>query len=196
MLVPPALAFLTLVINFYAIIHVVSNRSGLTARTKTGSKWQVLYVDIFPLEEATPATYETDLNTSAPPPPASPPAYSTTLHRAEWAYRSSAVRILDLVDGTHKVRTAPAVVTPQSHYQSSPSPTKQTDPIVSTGRLPPTLTSPIYPATFERFPTHYPSIPSVIASSVAQSLGFTGLISCLVYALAFAWMKVGGPPRS
>lgn len=196
MLVSPALAFLTLVINFYAIIHIVSNRSGLTARTKTGSKWQVLYVDIFPLEEATTATYETDLDTTALPPLASPPIYSTTLHQAEWAYRSSAVRILDLVDGTQKVRTAPGVITPPSRYQSSPSPTKQTDPIVSTGHLPPTLTSPIYPATFKPFPTYNPSIPSVATSSVAQSLGFTGFVSCLAYALVFVWMKVGGPPRS
>lgn len=195
MLVPPAFAFLTLVINFYAIIHAISNRSGLTVRSKTGSKWLVLYEDIFPLEEAIATAYEVDLGATASPPPTSPPIYSTALHHAEWAYRSSAVRILDLVDGASKAKTTPNVVPPTLH-QSSPSPTKQTDPIVSTGHLPPTLTSPIYPATFEPFPAYNRSIPSVATSSVAQSLGFTGFISCLVYALVFAWMKVSGPSRS
>lgn len=195
MLVPPALAFLTLVINFYAIIHVVSDRSGLTVRSNTGSKW-FLYDDIVLQEKAIAAAYETDLDTTISPPPASPPIYSTALHHAEWAYRSSAVRILDLVDGAGKVMTTPDVVVPPNLHRSSPSPTKQTDPIVSTGHLPPTLTSPIYPATFESFPTHNPFIPSVTTSSIAKSLGFAGFISCLVYALVFAWMKVGGPPRS
>jgi len=190
MLVTPALALLTLVLNFYALLHVTNNRKGLSTK---GSRWQVLDHTFYGLEETTVTTHENYLDIVLPPPPSSSPLYSTALHRAEWVYRSSAVRILNLVDGSSKVQTASGADSPPFFSPSRPSPTKPADPVAPAGHLPPTLTSPIYPATFEPFPTYDPSTPSVLTFSVAQSLGLTGLISCLVYTLVFAWMKVSRP---
>jgi len=190
MLVTPALALLTLVLNFYALLHVTNNRKGLS--TKAGSRWQVLDDTFYGLEETIVTAHEHYLDIVAPPPPISPP-HSTALHHAEWVYRSSAVRILNLVDGSSKVQTASGAGSPPFLSPSHPSPTKPTDPVAPAGHLPPTLASPIYPATFEPFPTYDPSTPSVLTFSVARSLGLTGLISCLVYTLVFTWMKVSRP---
>lgn len=187
MLVTPALALLTLVLNFYALLHVTNNRKGLS--TKAGSRWQVLDHAFYALEETIVTAHENYLDITAPPPPTSSPVYSTALRRAEWIYRSSAIRILDLVDGSDKVQSVSDIDSRSSH----PSPTKPTVPVAPAGHLPPTLTSPIHPATFEPFPTHEPSTPPVLTSSVARSLGLTGFISCLVYAFVFTWMKVSRP---
>ena len=188
MLVAPALALLTLVLNFCALLHVTNNRKDLS--TKAGSRWQVLDHAFYALEELTVTAHENYLDIIAPPPPASSPVYSTALHRAEWIYRSSAVRILSLVDGSGKVQTvSDASLLSSSH----PSPTKPTDPVALAGHLPPTIASPIYPATFEPFPTCEPSTPPELISLAARFLGPTGFISCLVYMLVFAWMKVSRP---
>ena len=191
MLVTPALALLTLVLNFYALLHVTNNRKGLS--TKAGSRWQVLDHAFYALEKTTVTAHENYLDIVAPPPPTSSPVYSTALRRAEWVYRSSAVRIINLVDGSSKVQTVSDANSPPLLPPSHPSPTKPTDPVAPPGHLPPTLTAPIYPATFEAFPIYEPSTPSVLTSSVAQFLGLTGFISCLVYTLVFTWMKVSRP---
>ena len=192
MLVTPALALLTLVLNFYALLHVTNNRKGLSTKAQ-GSRWQVLDHTFYGIEETTVTTPENYLDIVAPSPPSSSPLYSTALHRAEWVYRSSAVRILNLVDGSSKVQTASGADYPPFFSPSHPSPTKPTDPVAPAGHLPPTLTSPIYPATFESFPTYDHPTPSVLTFSVAQSLGLAGLIACLIYTSVFTWMKVSRP---
>lgn len=191
MLVTPALALLTLVFNFCALLHIANHRNGLS--TKTGSRWQVLDYGIYPLQETTDTVYKNSLDIVAPLPPTSSSVYSSTLRSAEWVYRSSAVRILDLVDGSSKVQTISGIDSPPSLSQPLPSPTRPTDFIVPVVHLPPTLTSSTDPATFEPFPIYDPSIQTVTTSSVAQTLGLTGFISCLVYTLVFIWMKVSRP---
>jgi hypothetical protein len=188
MLVTPALALLTLVLNFYALSHVTNNRKGLS--TKAGSRWQVLDHAFYGLEETTVTAHDNYLDIVTYPPPASSPVYSIALHRAEWVYRSYAVRILNLVDGSGKVQTVPDA---DSLPLLPPSPTKPTHPVASASHRPPTLTSPVHPATFESFPTYEPPTPSVLTPSVAQTLGLTGFIFCLVYTLVFTWVKVSRP---
>ena len=183
MLFAPTLALLAIVFNFCAVIHVANRRNN-----RTTSRWFTIE-DI--IDGTTVKASKNYLDIVTPPPPTSPPVYSSVLRRAEWAYRSSAVRILDLVDGHGpRVRTVSDIAPPPLFSSSSPSPTKPTDPIASVGSFPPTLTSPIHPATFEQFPTYDPSTPPVIASPVAQSLGLAGWLSCLVYALISIVLKV------
>jgi len=181
MLFPPALALLAVVFNFCALLHLTNNRNGLST-----SRWYTLHA----LEESTATAYANHLDIVSPPPPTPSPIYSPALRHAEWVYRSSAVRILDFVDGSGKVRTVSDVGSPPLLPQSPPSPTKSTDPVASAGLLPPTLTSPSYPATLEPFPTRVPSTASGIASPVARFLGLMGFFSCFVYAAIFAWLKV------
>lgn len=192
MLATPALALLGIVLNFCVLVRV-ANRN--VPSTKGGSKWQVLDEDILTLEERTFTTYGNHLDIVVPPPPISSPIYSKTLRRAEWAYRGYVVKILDLVDGSSNVRTASDITSPLPLPQS-PSPTKPKEPVIPASHLPPTLTSPIHPATFEPFPAYDPCTPSVITLLMAQSLGLTWFISCLVYTLVFTWMKVSSPQLS
>lgn len=190
MLLTPTLALLTIVFNFCALLHVTNSRNGLSTR------WNALDHVIYALEETTVTAYENYLDIVAPPPSTSSPVYSPALHRAEWVYRSSAVRILDLVDGSSKVQTVSSVDSPSLLPPSPLSPTKTADAGVPAGHLLPTLTSPIHPATFEQFPTYDPSVPSAITLSVAQSLGLIGSASLLVYTLIFAWLRVSRPRSS
>ena len=182
MLFTPTLALFAIVFNFCAVFHIANNRNG-----HSPTRWFTIDYATYAFEDA--SVHTTRLGVVAPPPPASSPIYTSALHRAEWAYRSSTVRIIDFVEGSSKARTVPAVASPPS---LPPSPTKPTDPITSADCLPPTLTSLIHPATFESFPTYNPSTPPVIASPVAWSLGLTGLFSCLVCTLIFTLLKVSG----
>jgi len=181
MLVAPALALLAIVFNFCALLHVTSNRNGHST-----SRWHFLDRDIYGLDETTAAAYANYLSTPVPPPSAPSPVYSPALRRAEWAYRSSAVRIVDLVDGSSKVRTASDRSPLPSPPQPPPSPTKPIYPVAPVGLLPPTLTSPSYPATVEPFPAR--DSPA-FAPPVAQSVGFAGFL-CFVYTAIFGWLKV------
>ena len=175
MLLTPTLALLTIVFNFCALLHLTSDRDGLATR-----RWHALGRAIHSLEETTVAVYENCLDIVAPPPLTTSPVYFSPIHRAEWVYRSSAVRVLDLIDSSSKVQTALDVAS--SPLLSLPS----TDPA---GIIPPTLTSPVHPATFESFPTYNPSLVST-TSSGAQFWGFTGLAFCAFHTLIFAWFKV------
>jgi len=182
MLLTPTLALLAIVFNFYALLQVTNNRNGHST-----SRWHFLDRDIYALDEATATAYANYLDASVSPPSAPSPVYSPALRRAEWAYRSSAVRIVDLVDGSSKVRTASDRSFPALPPQSSPSPTEPT--VASAGLLPPTLTSPSHPATVEPFPTQDSSILPAITSPVAQFMGLAGFF-CFVYIGVFAWLKV------
>lgn len=184
MLLTPTLALLAIAFNFCALLHVANNRNGQSA-----SRWHFLDRDIYALDETTAMAYASYLDTSVSPPSIPSPAYSPALRRAEWAYRSSAVRIVDLVDGSSRVRTASDCSLPPLPLQSSPSTTEPTDPVASVGPLPPTLTSPSYPATVEPFPTHDASVSSMITSPVAQSMGLAGFF-CFIYTGIFVWLKV------
>jgi len=188
MLLSPTLTLLSIVFNFCALLHVTNSRNGISPR------WPALDRAIYALEETTVTAYSNYLDIVAPLPLTSSPVYSPTLRRAEWVYRSSAVRLLDLVDGSGKIQTAPDVASPPSSPLPLPSPIKPTDPITSTSL--PTLTSLTYPATFEPFPTYDPSTPSVATSPVAQSSGLTWVAFCLVFASMFTWLKVSRPHSS
>ena len=177
MLLAPTLALLTIVFNFCALLHV-TNQNGLST-----SRWPTFDRVFYALEETTVAAYTNYLGIVAPPPPASSSVYFPALRRAEWVYRSSVVRMLDLVDGPGKAQAASGVAFP-------PPLTEQTDHKASTGPLPPTLTSPIHPATFESSPEYELSILRMIASPVAQLLILAGFFFCLAFALGFAWLKV------
>jgi len=183
MLLTPTLALIAIVFNFCALLHVSNNRN-----SPSTSRWHTLDRAIYALEETTTAAYESYLDIIAPPPRTSSPVYSPTLHHAEWVYRSSAVRILDLVDGSGKAQTVSDFAFPPTGLPSSPSsPTKPTNNLVPTAPLP-NLTSSIYPATR--------STLSVITSPVAWFLGLTGFISCLVYMSKLTWLKVSRPRSS
>jgi hypothetical protein len=190
MLLTPTLALLTIVFNFCALLHV-TDPNGLST-----SGWSAFNRAIHALGETTVTADSSYLGVVAHPPPTSSPVYPPTLRRAEWAYRSSAVRILDLVDGSSKAQVASVVASVPLLPPSLPSPTKPTNPIASASTLPPTLTSPVYPATFKQFPKSDASTLSAITSPVAQSLGVTVCFFCLACALVCAWLKVSRPRRS
>lgn len=183
MLLTPTLALLSIIFNFCALLHLTSDGNGLSRR-----RWHALDRAIYALEEATVTAYENYLDILAPPPLTSSPAYFSPLRHAEWVYRSSAVRILDLVDGSSRVKLVSDVASPSLLLPSPPIPT---NPVASVDIIPPTLTLvPLsYPATLEQFPTYNASTPLVAISSVTRFLEFAGL-SCLGYLLVFAWMKV------
>lgn len=185
MLFAPALALLAVVFNFCAILHITNKRNAHST-----SRWQLLDDAMYGLGETTVVANANHLDIVAPPPPTPSPIYSPALRRAEWVYRSSAVRILDLVEGSSKVQASPSGVSPPPLPRSSPSPTKPTDPVASTDHLPPTLTTPSHPATFEPFPTYDPSTESAIVPPVARSWGLMVFFSCFVYAAIFTWLKV------
>lgn len=181
MLLTPTLALLSIIFNFCALLHVSSNWNGLPNR-----RWHTLDRAIYALEEATTTVYENCLDMITLPSLTSSPIHFSPLRRAEWVYRSSAVRILDLVDGSSRKKTVQYVA---SLPLLPPSPLKPTDPITSTRILPPTSAPTIYPATFEQFPTYIPSTPSVATSTATRFLGLTGLL-CLSCTLVITWLKV------
>ena len=187
MLLPPTLALLAIVLNFCALLRVTTNRNGLST-----SGWYT----IEEREGATARVYANYKDLFAPLPATFSPVYTPALRRAEWAYRSSAVRILELVDGSNKVQTVSNFAPPRSHSRFPPSPTKPTKPVVFNNLLSPSLTSRADPATFESFPTRDPSTLSMATSPVARSLGLMALFSSLVCAGIFAWLKVRGLPLS
>lgn len=182
MLLTPTLALLSIIFNFCALSHVTSNWNSFSNR-----RWQTLDHVIYAIEEATTTVYESYLDIVTPPPLVSPPVYFSPLRHAEWVYRSSAVRILDLVDGSSRMKIVSDVDSP---LLLSSSPPKSAGPIASAGILPPTLTASIYPATFEQFPTYKPSTQLLATCSAIQ---FLGLIwpSLLGYIFVFALLKVG-----
>ena len=182
MLFTPTLALLALAFNFCTLFHVTSNWSDLGVR-----RWDTLDHAIYALEEKTVAAYENYLDIIAPPPLTSPPAYFPALRHAEWVYRSSAVRVLDLVDGSSDVRTLSDVA---SLPLPPTSPTKPTGPVASAGALPPTLTSLVDPATFISFLTRDLSTQPVATLSALLLSCLKCFISCLTCTSAFAWLKV------
>jgi hypothetical protein len=183
MLLTPTLALLSIIFNFCALLHVTNNRDDLSNR-----RWHALDRAIYALEGATVTVYENCLDIIAPPPLTSSPVYFSPLRRAEWIYRSSAVRIVDLVDGLNGVKTVSKVNPPPL---LPPPPPKPMDPVAPASIPPssPTLISPPRPATLEELLTYKPSTPLAAISSATRFLGLTGL-SCLAYALVFAWLKV------
>ena len=184
MLFTPTLALLAIVFNFCALFHVANNRNGHST-----SRWHFLDRDIYALDEITATAYANYLEASTPPPSAPSSVYPPALRSAEWAYRSSAVRIVDLVDGSSKVRTASDRSLLPLLPRSPPSPTKPTKSLASTGILPPTLTSPSHPATVEPLPAQLSSASPAVASPVAQSMGLAGLF-CFVCTGILVWLKV------
>ena len=181
MLLTPTLALLSIIFNFCALLQVTSNWNGLSSR-----RWHTLDHAIYALEEVTATVYENCLDIVAPPPLVSSPVYLSPIRRAEWVYRSSAVRILDLVDGFNGVKTVSNVGLPPMLPPSSPEPM---DPVMSASIPPPTPIPQIHLATLEEVLTYNHSTPSVAISSATRFLRLTGL-SCLVYTLLFVWLKV------
>jgi hypothetical protein len=185
MLLAPTLALLALAFNFCALFHVTSNWSGPRVR-----RWYTLDRAIYALEEKTAAAYDNYLDIIAPPPLTSPPAYFPALHHAEWVYRSSAVRVLDLVDGSGDARTLSDIA---SFPLPPPSSTTPTGLIAFAGALPPTLPSLVDPATFVSFLTRDRATQLVATFSALPLLCLKFFIPYLTCTLAFAWLKVSRP---
>ena len=181
MLLTPALVLLSIILNFCALLHVTSNWNGLSDK-----RWSTLDRAVYALEEAAVTAYGNYLDIVAPPPLTTSPVSFPPLHHAEWVYRSSVVRILDLVDGHSRNKSVSDVA---SRASVSPSPPKPKDPVAPARIPPPGLAPLVHPATFEKIPAYDPSTASMAASSAIRFLGLTGL-AFLGYTLIFAWLKV------
>ena len=182
MLLAPMLALFTVTLNFYALFHIVSEWNGLS----TGG-WRALDRAIHALEETTVVAYENYRGMAVPPTSVPSPIYFSPIRRAEWVYRSSAIRVLDLVDGSSKVQKAQSAA---SSPLLPPSPTRPMYPVIPANILPPSLTSPAHPATFGSFPTLDHPTPLAPTFSVALSLGRAWFISCSISMLILICLKV------